>query len=167
MEYSVKVKILHRTHWQIVYNYLMQSYLFLFLTFFSLLSCSTLPPLGPEWIVKTTKMEAGEARSLIESKKRFLELTFEQTKDLSFNTEKYKHGCLSVNHWGEVSENSSHLLLVSEILADKDFHIGFCPGQSESDAAKFVWAYCKRSKKLIEVRCFVRDCHNYPWKKLC
>ena len=133
----------------------------------SLLSCSTIPQLDQKWIVKTADITEVEARKILERKRKFLELTFSQEKDLNYNTDKWNAGCLARNQVGKIQENGNAILFISDLVTDADYHIGLCPGQSDTRDVRFVTLYCRNKKALYELRCSVDECRNYPWAKIC
>ncbi len=147
----------------------MTKFSFLLILFY-FLSCSTAVETRinkENWKVSEKTMAGDEALRLIQQKRRFLLLTFEQFMNPLYQGQKWTDACVEQNKIGNIREESGIILWHSVLYTGPEFRTGFCPDHQGAEESSFVMLYCRQSKKLIQVNCLSRDCRNVFWDKQC
>ncbi len=136
-----------------------------------LFSCQKLPQTSEasqkkffrEYKVGTEK----EALDLMAVKLTYLSHLYKQNFDSLFKYQKWDPACLEANEIRREAPFSNGFLSVSIIYMSPDFSPGFCPGDRGARKGNFVLLYCRKEKKVIQIRCWEDDCKEMRWEDFC
>jgi hypothetical protein len=152
------------------YSSMISRLIFLVVPAIMLLACGSLRPELSKYPVRIQNIPVtgrAEAKEIIDSRLRFLKLTYEHFFEPDYLTSKTGASCREQNLIGEVEEHGRSLFSVSRVFLGPDDISGFCPHHSQASAVLEVFIHCENDESLTIIRCSANSCSNLDWKRLC